>query len=129
MVALRNLVERLGTRTHRVPLAIIGLAILAVNVPTLLHIVTTSPLQLYADLQAGASDQALPGFPLIDPNAGYITMSMGHLAATDWLHGHVPWWDPYEGLGSHTRAVMQELGYDDTAIKRLEADKVIGLGD
>jgi crotonobetainyl-CoA:carnitine CoA-transferase CaiB-like acyl-CoA transferase len=36
---------------------------------------------------------------------------------------------PYEGLGSHTRCVLQELGYDNATINRLEADKVIGLGD
>jgi hypothetical protein len=92
-------------------LAIVGLAILAVNMPTLLHVVTTNPVQLYADLQSGAAHQALPGSPIIDPNAGYITMSMGHLAATDWLHGHVPWWNPYEGLGSPLAGEMQAAAF------------------
>jgi crotonobetainyl-CoA:carnitine CoA-transferase CaiB-like acyl-CoA transferase len=35
---------------------------------------------------------------------------------------------PYEGLGVHTRTVLQELGYDDAAIERLEASKAIGVG-
>jgi crotonobetainyl-CoA:carnitine CoA-transferase CaiB-like acyl-CoA transferase len=35
---------------------------------------------------------------------------------------------PYEALGVHTRSVLVELGYDEATIKRLEADKVIGLG-
>jgi hypothetical protein len=111
VVPLRNRLWRLGTRTHSVPLAIVGLTILAVNMPTLLHVVTTNPVQLYADLQVGAGHQALPGSPIIDPNAGYITMSVGHLAATDWLHGHVPWWNPYEGLGSPLAGEMQAAAF------------------
>jgi crotonobetainyl-CoA:carnitine CoA-transferase CaiB-like acyl-CoA transferase len=36
---------------------------------------------------------------------------------------------PYEGLGVHTRSVLEELGYDEASIKRLAANKVIGLGE
>jgi crotonobetainyl-CoA:carnitine CoA-transferase CaiB-like acyl-CoA transferase len=35
---------------------------------------------------------------------------------------------PYEGLGAHTRSVLEELGYDTATIEQLEARKVIGLG-
>jgi hypothetical protein len=111
VVRLGNWLRRLVTRQHSVPLAIVGLTVLAVNMPTLLHVVTSNPVQLYADLQTGASHQALPGYPFIDPNAGYITWSMGHLAATDWLHGHVPWWNPYEGLGSPLAGEMQSAAF------------------
>jgi hypothetical protein len=111
VVPLRNWLRRLVTRQHSVPLAIVGLTILAVNMPTLLHVVTTNPVQLYADLQTGASHQALPGYPFIDPNAGYVTLSTGHLAASDWLHGHVPWWNPYEGLGSPLAGEMQSAAF------------------
>jgi crotonobetainyl-CoA:carnitine CoA-transferase CaiB-like acyl-CoA transferase len=34
---------------------------------------------------------------------------------------------PYEGLGAHTRKVLEELGYDNATIERLQAAKVIGL--
>jgi crotonobetainyl-CoA:carnitine CoA-transferase CaiB-like acyl-CoA transferase len=34
---------------------------------------------------------------------------------------------PYEGMGSHTRAILRDLGYDDAAIDRLAADKVVSL--
>jgi hypothetical protein len=111
VVPLRNWVGRLGPRRHWAPLAIIGLTILAVNLPTLLHVVTTNPVQLYAEIQTGAPHRALPGFPFIDPNAGYVTMSLGHLVATDWLHGHVPWWNPYEGLGSPLAGEMQSAAF------------------
>jgi hypothetical protein len=111
VVPLRIRLGRLGARAHSVPLTVIGLTILAVNMPTLLHIVTTNPVQLYAGLQSGAVHHALPGAPIIDPNAGYITLSMGHLAATDWLHGHIPWWNPYEGLGSPLAGEMQAAAF------------------
>ena len=35
---------------------------------------------------------------------------------------------PYEEFGVHTRSVLEELGYDDATIERLEARKVIGIG-
>ncbi len=34
---------------------------------------------------------------------------------------------PYDGLGSHTRAVLEELGYDAATIDRLEVEKVISV--
>ena len=38
-------------------------------------------------------------------------MAMGHLAAMDWLHGHIPWWNPYEGLGSPLAGEMQAAAF------------------
>ncbi|MHB1710023.1 MAG: hypothetical protein ACYCV7_01270, partial [Acidimicrobiales bacterium] len=29
------------------------------------------------------------------------------MAALDWLHGHIPWWNPYEGIGSPLAGEMQ----------------------
>ena len=34
---------------------------------------------------------------------------------------------PYQGLGVHTRSVLEELGYDNAAITLLETNKVVGL--
>jgi hypothetical protein len=99
--------RRLCSNPHCLPLAIIGLAILAVNLPTLVDFVTRNPVQLYAGIQTGAVHQALPGQPIIDPNAGFVTQAMGQLVARDWLHGHIPWWNPYEGLGSPLAGEMQ----------------------
>ncbi len=47
------------------------------------------------------------GRPMIDPNVGFITQPFGHLAATDLLHGHLPWWNYYEGLGQPLAGEMQ----------------------
>lgn len=44
---------------------------------------------------------------MIDPNVGYITQPLGHLAANDLLHGHLPYWNYFEGLGSPLLGEMQ----------------------
>ena len=43
----------------------------------------------------------------IDPNVGFITQSLGHQAAIDLLHGHMPWWNYFEGLGQPLAGEMQ----------------------
>ncbi len=47
------------------------------------------------------------GRAVIDPNVGYITQPLGHLSAMDLLHGHLPWWNYYEGLGQPLAGEMQ----------------------
>ncbi len=81
-------------------------AILLANMPVLLHLVTTNPLDLEAFLSLPRGG-FLPGLPYIDPNAGYTTQALGHLAAMDWFHGHVPWWNADEGLGAPLAGEMQ----------------------
>jgi len=111
VVPVQETLRRLRSSPHRIPLAIIGLTILIVNLPTLLDLVSRNPVGLFAGIQTGPLHQILPGDSIIDPNAGYITASMGHLAATDWLHGHIPWWNPYEGLGSPLAGEMQAAAF------------------
>jgi len=43
----------------------------------------------------------------IDPNVGYITQSLGHVAALSWLHGHIPWWNHLAGVGMPLAGGMQ----------------------
>ncbi len=47
------------------------------------------------------------GRPMIDPNVGFITQPFGHLSAMDLLHGHLPWWNYFEGLGQPLAGEMQ----------------------
>ena len=44
---------------------------------------------------------------MIDPNVGFITQPLGHLAAMDLLHGHFPWWNYFQGLGQPLAGEMQ----------------------
>ena len=51
------------------------------------------------------------GRPMIDPNVGFITQPLGHLSAMDLLHGHLPWWNYYEGLGQPLAGEMQAASF------------------
>ena len=97
---------RLRRSPHLVPLAVVLAAVLVANAPALLHLVTTDPLVLNAALTPTTSGW-LPGLPYIDGNAGFTMQALGHLAALDWLHGHVPWWNPFEGVGAPLAGEMQ----------------------
>ncbi len=41
----------------------------------------------------------LAGVTSIDPSAGLMTEALGRAAAFQWLHGHIPWWNPFNGVG------------------------------
>ncbi len=81
-------------------------AVVVANLPALLHLVTTNPLDLDAFLAHTAPGRA-PGLPTIDGNAGFTAQALGWRAAEDWLHGHVPWWNPYEAVGTPLAGEMQ----------------------
>jgi hypothetical protein len=99
--------ERVNVRwPSLIPLLVITAAVICANLPVLLHLVTANPLVLNANL-ASPSQALLPGVPYADPNAGWTTQALGHLAALDWLHGHIPWWNPFEGVGSPLAGEMQ----------------------
>ncbi len=101
------LLQQVNRRSHEiVPLVCIFVAVLLANLPGLLHVVTSNPQAVDAYLGPGKAAW-LPGRPYIDPNSGFTTQALGHLATLDWLHGHIPWWNPYEGLGAPLAGEMQ----------------------
>lgn len=52
--------------------------------------------------------QFFPGNPgYVDANAGATTQALGALAARQWLHGIVPWWNANTGFGVPLAAEMQ----------------------
>jgi hypothetical protein len=66
-----------------------------------------NPLLLRSGLVATADPSWLPGRQTIDPNDGYVSQALGHAAASQWLHGSVPYWNHYEGLGAPLAGEMQ----------------------
>jgi hypothetical protein len=50
-----------------------------------------------------------PGW--VDANAGVTTEALGALAARDWLHGIVPWWNPFSGVGMPLAAEGQTTAF------------------
>ena len=77
------------------------------HLPVLTPWLSADPILWWSGL-APPLHQLIPGNPgWIDGNAGVTTEALGHLAADDWLHGIVPWWNPYSGVGMPLAAEMQ----------------------
>lgn len=54
-----------------------------------------------------SSGEIVGGGYTIDPNIGYTTQALGATAARDILHGHMPYWNYDEGIGSPLLGEMQ----------------------
>ncbi len=87
-------------------LILVTLAVLLANAPTWLHLVQSDPLALTAGLNK-VSAGLLPGQPFADPNVGYTLQALGKQAAMQIMGGHLPWWNPFEGVGMPLAAEMQ----------------------
>jgi hypothetical protein len=92
------------------PLAVLAVVLLA-NLPALAGLFDVSPLGPIGITSLGGQNGLLPGQWFTDPNIGWTAQALGHLAAEDWLHGIVPWWNPYEGLGAPLAAGMQSAAF------------------
>src|SRR5262245_19537927 len=90
-------------------LAILAIAavVLVANSPSLLGLSDPNPLGPRSGLVSSVTPGPLPGERAIDPNDGFTSQALGRRAALDWLHLHVPWWNPYEGTGAPLAAEMQ----------------------
>ena len=66
---------------------------------------------LYTGAIAEHLVQGARGFPYADPNNGFTTQALGYRAALDWLHGIVPWWNYYSGVGLPLAAEYQPAAF------------------
>ena len=113
---------------------------LMVQLPILLGWLDIDPFAMLGQTTASSRPGLLPGLPWIDPNVGWITQPLGHLAAEQWLSGHVPWWNPYNGFGMPLAASMQPAAFflpfvlvlhfvaHGFVLLRIELQVVAGLG-
>ncbi|MBV9757902.1 MAG: hypothetical protein JO047_12660 [Alphaproteobacteria bacterium] len=85
----------------------------AVHWPALSEWMAENPIYLTSGLgnHTWAPNGLLPGWPWIDGNAGVTTQALGWLVADDWLHGRLPWWNPYSGVGLPLAAEMQPAAF------------------
>lgn len=72
--------------------------------PALFGQMTSDPLSVLSVATTTRRDWLegglLPGLPgWIDGCAGVIVQALGHLVASDWRQGILPWWNPYSGVG------------------------------
>ncbi|HVA05165.1 MAG TPA: hypothetical protein VNG12_00320, partial [Acidimicrobiales bacterium] len=96
---------------HLVPAAIILAAVLVGNALYLFHVFNPNPINLLSGLGHVSGAGAIGGTTAVDPNSGFTAQTLGHLVTQDWFHGHIPWWNPYEGLGSPLAGEMQAAAF------------------
>ena len=87
-------------------LIIIALFIVVANSAFLIFGYDSSPIWWTTSTSARVCLWAC-GIPSIDPNVGFITQPLAHVAALDLLHGHLPWWNYFEGMGQPLAGEMQ----------------------
>lgn len=96
-----------GGRLDALPLILIAVLPLLVALPKLLGWLRADPMLYFGAMATGYVGGLLPGVPYLDPNDGLTTQALGYRAALDWLHGQVPWWNPYSGVGLPLAAEFQ----------------------
>ncbi|HEX4774497.1 MAG TPA: YfhO family protein [Candidatus Saccharimonadales bacterium] len=87
------------------PLIVVA-AIFLANSLYLAHLTNPNPINTQSGL-AVSSSQLVQGQDTIDPNDGTTTQALGHAAATQILHGHMPWWNYNEQVGAPLAGDMQ----------------------
>ncbi|HQT46094.1 MAG TPA: hypothetical protein PLY97_02635 [Acidocella sp.] len=99
-------------RRHKFPLIALTLLPIFVNALALSGLFNTDPtlqfIGLGEDVRGGWISGAM-GW--LDPSVAYITQPVGHLGAADWLHGIIPWWNPYAGVGMPLAAEVQTSAF------------------
>lgn len=86
----------------------IAVAILPViaNLHLVLGFLAASPIYPYSGLAHGIG-HLFPPYPTLDFNVGVLSEAQGRLAVRDVLSGIMPWWNPYEGVGTPLAGNMQ----------------------
>jgi hypothetical protein len=102
---VRNALRTLSPDARAV-IAIAAVVLLA-NLPYLVGFFEANPLGPRASVIAASTAGPVGGQPTIDPNDGFVSQALGHRAALDLIHLHLPWWDPYEGTGAPLAGEMQ----------------------
>ena len=102
-----KLVSRLAERGKTSPILLVVLFPLLLNFVTITGILKADPMLLYSGLGYHAQHHLLDGRPTNDPSVGYVSQPLGYRAAMDLLQGHIPWWNPYDGVGLPLAGDMQ----------------------
>lgn len=95
----RTAADRARGNPDTLALLAIAVAVLLANLPALVGFVDTNALDFRGGLINTITPGLIGGKPTIDASNGFNSQAIGHLAALDWLHLHLPWWNPYEGTG------------------------------
>lgn len=88
-----------------------SVVIFIAHFPSWIGWVQSNPEVLFGNIATRVVPGIIPGIPFLDPNVAYTSQTLGHLAAFDWLHGRIPWWNPYEGIGVPLTGEMQAAAF------------------
>jgi hypothetical protein len=93
------------------PITLIVAVVVVANLLFLLGIFDPNPLYWTSGLGIVHTGGIVAGQSTIDPNSGTTAQSLGHLAMLDLVHGKLPWWNPYEGIGAPLAGEMQSAAF------------------
>jgi hypothetical protein len=99
--------KRVRSSGHFWPILLILASVLAGNSLYILHFLDPNPINYLSGIGSISTGGVIAGSTAADPNNGFTAQAFGHLVAVDWIHGHIPWWNPFEGLGSPLAGEMQ----------------------
>jgi hypothetical protein len=91
-------------RHHWLPTVLLVLLPFALHVPLWLLRRSSDPIWFVSGLTHGPFPLR---WPFLDPNVGFTSEALGRLAAWDWLHRVVPWWNSYTGIGMPLAGELQ----------------------
>lgn len=77
------------------------------HLPSFVTGLSTNPIWTESGSAFGIGPSLIIGADFGDPNVGWTNQALGHLAAEDWLHFTLPWWNPYSGIGLPLAGEMQ----------------------
>ncbi|MBV8096732.1 MAG: hypothetical protein JO110_26510 [Acetobacteraceae bacterium] len=83
---------------------------LIIKLPFIIGWLDINPLLIHSGLNRFVAPGLLSRYtpyPSIDPNVGFTSQALGRRAALDVLAGQVPWWNPFEGVGTPLAGEMQ----------------------
>ena len=94
-----------STPRSRVAILLLILLPILLQLPALLGKWNPDPSLFVGELGDVVTTQG--GYPWIDPNIGFHGQALGKLSADQWLHGQVPWWNSFNGVGLPLAAEAQ----------------------
>ena len=96
---------------RRYPWLLVVAVVLGANALYLLGITDPNPMAWTGGPRIITACLRACNTPSLDPNAGFVTAAAGHESAMLWLHGHLPWWDYYQGVGAPLAGGLQAASF------------------
>ncbi|HEY3090397.1 MAG TPA: hypothetical protein VGJ59_20295 [Jatrophihabitantaceae bacterium] len=94
-------------RPYLIAYLAVAAAVVLANATYLLGFAHLDPYIMRSGLSPTVEHGVLPGYYTIDPSDGFISQALGAQALHQVLSGHIPWWNPYEGLGAPLLGEME----------------------